>query len=157
MNFFNQENYPVYIRKELENMQASIKPLIKKALIYGFISIPLFGIAVFNLYYIIFDASVTENITTLLILFSVIGALGLALFKESRLKNKEAQESSLKYIRDRMAKSEVVHEDLKEGYLRKLKAEPFNQFNLFSEFLAQEERIRRLNEKQQDEDNSASE
>ncbi|WP_078596051.1 DUF5392 family protein [Evansella clarkii] len=157
MNFFNQENYPVYIRKELENMQASIKPLIKKALIYGFISIPLFGIAVFNLYYIIFDASVTENITTLLILFSVIGALGLALFKESRLKNKEAQESSLKYIRDRMAKSEVVHEDLKEGYLRKLKAEPFNQFNLFSEFLAQEERIRRLNEKQQDEDNSTSE
>lgn len=157
MNFFNQENYPVYIRKELENMQASIKPLIKKALIYGFISIPLFGIAVFNLYYIIFDASVTENITTLLILFSVIGALGLALFKESRLKNKEAQESSLKYIRDRMAKSEVVHEDLKEGYLRKLKVEPFNQFNLFSEFLAQEERIRRLNEKQQDEDNSTSE
>lgn len=157
MNFFNQENYPVYIRKELENMQASIKPLLKKALIYGFISIPLFGIAVFNLYYIIFDASVTENITTLLILFSVIGALGLALFKESRLKNKEAQESSLKYIRDRMTKSEVVHEDLKEGYLRKLKAEPFNQFNLFSEFLAQEERIRRLNEKQQDEDNSTSE
>ena len=76
------------------------------------------------------------------IIYAVLGALGLALFKESKFKRKEIEKLSSKYIIDRMNKSVVITENVKNEYISMVKNKPANAIEYFIRFLQDENRAR---------------
>lgn len=130
-----------YTKKEFENMQRRIAPLVKKSTIFTVASISLISISFFNLYYLLFGH---VNNMVLTLVFSVVGAVGIALYKEVKFQNKEIYNTSINYIKERMMKSEIVPDYTRDKFIEKVKTEPMNAFQTFSDFLHQEERIKKM-------------
>ncbi|MED3646850.1 YwnF family protein [Halalkalibacterium halodurans] len=142
-----QDKMTLHVKKEFERMQLQLAPIIRKSTIYSFISIPLLSFALFNLFLFLFNGELPiQDFTIAIAIFCLMGAFGLALFKESMHKNKEFIDSSITYIKDRIATSSYVPDQAKERYLHDIKEDPRQVFWVFQQFLEQEERIKRLDE-----------
>lgn len=138
------EHLPAHTKREIEKIQMLVAPLIKKSSIYMLLSIPMIVFSLLNLAVIVFRIP-TESFLTLVV-FSLIGALGFALFKEALHQNKKIQKASIDYIKERIKKSSLVPENSKDMYIEKIQKDPINAFQVFSVFLNQEQRIKKLDE-----------
>ncbi|MEB1807108.1 MAG: YwnF family protein, partial [Bacillaceae bacterium] len=130
-----------YTKKEFEKMQSRISPLVKKSTIFTVASISLISISFINLYYLLFG-HVSNMVLT--VVFSILGAVGMALYKEVKFQNKEIYNTSINYIKERIMKSEIVPDYTRDRFIEKVSSEPMNAFQTFSEFLHQEERMKKL-------------
>ena len=130
-----------YTKKEFEKMQSRISPLVKKSTIFTVASISLISISFINLYYLLFG-HVSNMVLT--VVFSILGAVGMALYKEVKFQNKEIYNTSINYIKERIMKSEIVPDYTRDRFIEKVSSEPMNAFQTFSEFLNQEERMKKL-------------
>ncbi|MBU8906670.1 DUF5392 family protein [Desertibacillus haloalkaliphilus] len=139
---FNINKFPRYTRNELEKIQKLIAPAVKKSTIFIFLSMSMISFSIINLYYLIFGTG-TSGLTIFVLLFSLLGALGVALYKESLHKNKEIQQLSREYIIDRITKSEHLPDDAKDKYVAKIQADPKTTFEVFFQSLDQEERMKK--------------
>ncbi len=144
MNPFSFQNVPNYIRKELEEIQHRVKPLLKKSAGFSFVSIPLVGFSLVNILFLLFIQEAQAIATPFLILFAVSGAVGMALFKESRIQNKEIHVKGIQYMSERINSSTFVSDDNKDLYIRQIQSEPALALKTFCEFLSQEERMRKF-------------
>lgn len=133
-----------FIRKEMEKIQAKIAPLMKKNMIFTFISLPLIIFSLFNLYILLFHTPDRNELTLPIFLFGVFAAVGMALMKETKHNNKEIQNKSFSYIEKRIKMSENINDYSKKHYLDRLYKQPLQSMEIFFEFLSQEEQNRKL-------------
>ena len=133
-------NIPPFIQRELEKLNELITPLMKKASKYGFWSLPLILISVFNLVTILFFIPDRQNMVLTIILYAVLGALGMALSKEAKHQRKEIQKISTDYVISRIEKSDMASPSLKRKYTEMVKESPVLAINYFVKFLEAENR-----------------
>lgn len=131
-------NVPPFIQRELEQLNEKIAPLFKKASKYGFWSMPLILISVFNLVTVLFFIPDKQNMVLTIILYAVLGALGMALSKEAKIQRKEIQKISADYVISRIEKSDIASASLKRKYTSLVKESPMMAINHFVKFLEAE-------------------
>ncbi|ARI77658.1 DUF5392 family protein [Halobacillus mangrovi] len=136
------KHLPAYIVDEFKELDKVTKPLFKKMRGYAllsFIAIPISFINILSL----FLAGKTEPIYIFpLLFFSIVGAFGLALQREVKFLYKEIQATSVQFIKERIRKTEVMHEHKRKNYMELIVKEPFSSINLFAEFLEEERRLK---------------
>ncbi|MCY8139612.1 DUF5392 family protein, partial [Bacillus inaquosorum] len=76
-------------------------------------------------------------------IFALLGALGLAFFKEAGYQHKQIQKTVHIYMLNRIKKSEILSEERKDSYTRQIKEEPF-AMRSFVEFLTEEDRRKKM-------------
>ncbi|MFD2209738.1 YwnF family protein [Virgibacillus halophilus] len=140
MNVFMTE-MPAFIKKEMEQLQKMIAPLMKKASKYALWSWPLIGVSLANLVFLLFVLPGGSQDYISLIVTAVIGAFGFALSKEAKHKKKEIQHVSTNYFLKRIDKSDVVSEMEKKRYIKLIKEQPLRGMYHFVKFLEMENQI----------------
>lgn len=125
--------------REIEKLEEVIAPFLKRASRYFLWSIPLIFVSFFNLVFLlIFDLSNIQSMLPIILILAVIGALGLALAKESKLQRKQIQKMSSDYIIKRMSSSVVLSDSVKQAYIAKVKDSPAYALEYFIRFLQHE-------------------
>ncbi|MFT0801625.1 DUF5392 family protein [Bacillus swezeyi] len=132
---FNQ--MPAFMKEEMDNLKRVAAPLLKKRMIFLFIAIPLILGSLIYLSTFWSEASYMK-----IGIAAIAAAFGMALLKESSYQKRNVQQTVMKYILERMQKSEVLPDERKNRYVRAVKEEPFTVMRNFMAFLNEEE-IRR--------------
>ncbi|KAA6450926.1 DUF5392 family protein [Bacillus swezeyi] len=132
---FNQ--MPAFMKEEMDNLKRVAAPLLKKRMIFLFIAIPLILGSLIYLSTFWSEASYMK-----IGIAAIAAAFGMALLKESSHQKRNVQQTVMKYILERMQKSEVLPDERKNRYVRAVKEEPFTVMRNFMAFLNEEE-IRR--------------
>ncbi len=136
-------NLPQFILREIEKLEEVIAPFLKKASRYYLWSIPLIFVSLFNLVFLLlFDSNSLQSMLPAVLIYAVLGALGMALAKESKMQRKEIEKLSSDYIIKRMSKSEIVTENVKNEYIAMVKNKPSHALEYFIRFLQDENRAR---------------
>ncbi|MGJ7922029.1 DUF5392 family protein [Neobacillus sp. LXY-4] len=143
MKFFISDNMPMFIKKEMEQLQNHISPIMTKMSKYMFWATPLKIISFFNLFLILFLTPQTNDNWTALMLYAVLGAVGMALSKETKHQQAELHKLSVNYIVERIKKSDIMSVYRKEAYFRLVKEQPFRMMNHFINFLREENERRK--------------
>ncbi|MBT2755523.1 YwnF family protein [Mesobacillus foraminis] len=144
MNLF-MDQMPSNIKREIEQLQKILSPLMKKISKYAFWTMPLMGISIMNLGYLLFFGQVTRESIPAVIIFAVIGALGFALFKEVKLQQKELQKLSSIYIIERINKSEIATDYHKKEYISLIREQPESKaMSHFINFLMEEDQRKQM-------------
>ncbi|WP_138416758.1 DUF5392 family protein [Aquibacillus sediminis] len=136
---YHVQKVPKHVQKELENIQELIHPIIKKRSLYVLLSIPLLIVSVFNIIFLLFFTDYNQQIFALLIVYGLLGAIGLALRKESKYKKEQIKQLSNQYMIERIKKSHILSEQRKQDYTQKIKQHPIAAFTHFVQFLSEEE------------------
>ncbi len=144
MEPYKLDKFPAYARIELEKIQLLVAPLVKKSTMYRIVSILLMSVSFTNLAFILWGET---NYTMIALgVFSVLAAIGMALYKEAVYQNREIQKTSLEYIKGRMQRSTTLPQVTRDHYMEQIDIEPRNAIPMFFEFLNKEERMRKRNE-----------
>ncbi|KGA96430.1 hypothetical protein AJ85_21040 [Alkalihalobacillus alcalophilus ATCC 27647 = CGMCC 1.3604] len=138
MNPFSIRQAPEFIQKEIQEIQEHIAPMLKKSLGFSFVSFPLIGFSIINIFFLVAIVPDTAPKMIPIVLYAILGALGFALLKESSIKTKEVHRTGIAYMKNRIEKSSNVMEDVKKRYIRSLEEEPQQAINVFCEFLTYE-------------------
>lgn len=139
------KDMPAFIKRELENLEKNVEPLMKKASKYMFWSLPLISISIANLVILLFFIPDKNSVIASLIFFAVLGSIGFALSKEAKYHQKEMMNISIRYMENRISNSDVVAEETKREYITRIKTQPVKAISLFIEFLEKENRWNQLN------------
>ena len=131
---------PSFIKKEVDKLNDTIYPFIKKVSKYSFWAFPLIAFSLINLFFKLVIMPDTRT-TVALILYAVMGAFGFALSKEAKHQRKEILKVSEAFIVKRIKKSDVVTETVKERYIKNVKEQPGFAMNHFIRFLEEENRL----------------
>src|SRR5690625_7419351 len=107
--FTTTTKMPRFIAKELKELQKITEPITKKVSKYMFWSFPLIAVSVFNLLITLFVIPNDERTLISLLIYAVLGAVGLALHKEVKLQSKEIQKKSDDFAMKSVKTSEVVY------------------------------------------------
>ncbi|MDQ0273164.1 DUF5392 family protein [Cytobacillus purgationiresistens] len=143
MNLNPFADLPAFVQKEMEKINEKIAPFMKKASKFALFSFPLIVLSIMNLAILIFAAPYEENMLITIIIYAIMGAVGMALSKESKIRRKEAEKVSIDYIINRIKQSEFATEQMKQKYISLIKEKPITAMQRFTEFL-QDERRRSL-------------
>ncbi|MET3684118.1 arginine exporter protein ArgO [Alkalibacillus flavidus] len=122
-------------------MERYLSPLLKKSIIFSMIAFPLITISVFNLIYLLTTVPINRDTMLIIGVLAVLGAIGMALFKESMHHNRSLQQQSFDFIKSRIQQSEVVPEQAIVRYIRDLDTQPSRAYQTFQTFLQHEERL----------------
>jgi len=142
--FTTTTKMPRFIAKELKELQKITEPITKKVSKYMFWSFPLIAVSVFNLLITLFVIPNDERTLISLLIYAVLGAVGLALHKEVKLQRKEIQKQSADFAMKRVMKSEVVSPAYQNRYVSLIKNEPAMAVQHFIAFLEEEARQDRM-------------
>ncbi len=132
---------PNFAKKEVEKLHEVISPFVKKASRYVFWSFPLITLSIFNILSMLFGNGLNETMISSLVVYAIIGAIGMALSKEAKLQQAEIQKVSMDYIIERIKKSEIATDRVKEKYISLVKENPLQTLNHFVNFLEVENRV----------------
>ncbi|MBN6886284.1 uncharacterized protein DUF5392 [Cytobacillus horneckiae] len=140
MNFNPFAEMPAFVQKEMEKLNEKISPFMKKASRYALFSFPLIVFSIMNLVILIFAVPYDENMWITVGIYAVLGAVGMALSKESKIRRKEIEKMSMDYIIERINKSEHASEQMKTKYVTLIKEKPITALAQFTAFLQEERR-----------------
>ncbi len=140
--FFSMNDMPQFVIKEIEKLEDALQPVKKKAARYSFWSFPLIALSVFNLSVQLF--TMPDIRISGVILYSLIGAMGMALSKEGKYQRKEMIKQSTDYMVERINKSDAVPESIKERYANLVQSRPIQSVGYFVKFLEEENRLERV-------------
>lgn len=138
MNMFMTE-MPNFIKREMEQLHEIIKPLAKKVSKYTFWAFFLVVLSFVNLAFLLFFNPELQSMA-ILVLFAIIGAFGLALYKEAKHQKREIHRQSAAYIIKRIQKSDIVSTGYQKRYIRLIKAQPVHMMQYFIRFLEEEKK-----------------
>ncbi|WP_316571395.1 DUF5392 family protein [Neobacillus sp. YIM B06451] len=135
---------PNSVKREIEKLEEIISPFLKKASKYALFSFPLITLSIFNLFILLFVApnQNQQYSATSIVIFAVIGAIGMAFSKEAKIQRIEIQNISTDYMIERIKKSELVSEHLKKEYSSLIKDQPSMAMQHFIAFLKKEHQQR---------------
>lgn len=129
---------PIFIQRELEKIHEKLVPFMKKAAKYTLWSFPLIGMSIFNVaFQLIFVPSDMRSLFILL-LFSVVGALGFAFSKEAKFQKRQVLKLSSQFMIERIFNSKNASEEFKNKYADLVKTQPVHAIQHFVEFLKKE-------------------
>jgi hypothetical protein len=132
---------PRYIQREMERLQEEIAPLLKKMSRYTIWSLPLVFVSIFNLIFIFVNQPIEREAYVVIIFYAIIGAIGLALSKESKLQRKAIHEQITTFMIKRIRKSEIS-ENRKKNFIDLINEQPINvKVNHYINFLTEEQNI----------------
>lgn len=132
------KNLPSFIRHELEIITNAIQPKMKKFSKYRFFSIPLIIIPAMNLLMLLIAGEWYVDSLPILSIYALMAAIGMALYKESKVIQKEIEKISVEHMIKRINKSELLNEHAKKNYIETIKSQPKISFQAFMEFLNEE-------------------
>lgn len=138
MNNLIFKQMPNYVEREMEIIMEHVKPLLKKSSRYSFIAVPVTMVSLINLFFVLVYNGVNKEVMGSLIVFSVLAAVGIALYKESKIVQKEIQQKTNTYIIERIKKSEYVLDHQKREFIKLVNEKPILGFNTFVNFLEEE-------------------
>ncbi len=144
MNNLMFQNMPDYIKEEMEGVMRKAKSLIKKNTVFTLLSIPLIVFSVFNLFFLVFRFGVESDMVYVLLLFALLGSIGIALYKEAKAVRKEIRKVSSEHIVERIEASDIVNDYQKRDFIDSIKKRPVLAMSVFIQFL-QEEKHRQEN------------
>src|SRR5699024_9656731 len=131
---FSFMQMPGFIKKEIEKLEETLSPFLKKVNRYAFWAFPLIAISLFNLFFMFFVSPADPNIISLVI-FAVIGAAGFALAKEAKVRRKEIEKISADYMIKRIQSSTTAPEHVKTTYISEIEKHPRKAMVHFITFL----------------------
>ncbi|UOR13587.1 DUF5392 family protein [Halobacillus amylolyticus] len=131
---FSKTDMPGFVNRELERIQEIILPMVKKVSKYTLGSFPLIAISVINLFSLVFIVPGHMSSMFTIGFYALIGAVGMALYKEARHQKKEMKKRSTDYIMERIRKSEVMSDRGKEKYMTLIKDNRLQTMNYFIKF-----------------------
>ena len=146
MGFFKMD-MPHFVKREVEHLHDIISPLMKKVSMYMLWSFPLIIVSIANLFLLLFIVPEYQSVSAMVV-YCILGAVGLALSTEARLQRKKIFKVSIEYIVERIKQSEIVSDLRKKEYIDQIKGHPARALNHFIAFLEEEnraDRIRHLN------------
>ncbi|WP_059173194.1 DUF5392 family protein [Bacillus sp. FJAT-27445] len=133
---------PNSVKREIEKLEEILSPFLKKASKYALFSFPLITLSIFNLFILLFVNPNQQYAATPIVVFAVIGAIGMAFSKEAKIQRIEIQNISADYMFERIKKSELVSEHLKKEYSSLIKDQPSLAMQHFIAFLKKEHQQR---------------
>ncbi|TFJ91391.1 DUF5392 family protein [Lentibacillus salicampi] len=140
MNQFMSKGMPSFIERELEIIDELVKPKLKKSSKYMFVAIPLLSISIINLFFMLIITGYNQDMLIALGIYALLGAIGAALYKESKHVHKEIQQIGMDHIIKRIKDSEHVNDYMKDQYITNVKAKPKFSMQTFFNFLSEENR-----------------
>ncbi|GAA0440065.1 hypothetical protein GCM10008983_16280 [Lentibacillus halophilus] len=138
MNQFMSKGMPAFIERELEIIDELVKPKLKKSSKYMVVSIPLLSISIINLFFMLVINGYTQDMLITIGVYALLGAIGAALYKESRHVNKEIRQIGMNHIIERIQQSDHVNDYTKDQYIANVKAKPKFSMQTFFNFLSEE-------------------
>ncbi|UOQ92355.1 YwnF family protein [Halobacillus shinanisalinarum] len=121
---FSKIDMPNFVNRELKQIQELILPTMKKVSKYTLGSFLLIAISVINLFSLVFIVPSHMSSMFTIGFYALIGAVGMALYKEARLQRKEMKKRSTDYIIERIQKSHLISDQSKEEYISQIKDNP---------------------------------
>ncbi|MBM7661872.1 hypothetical protein JOC85_002679 [Bacillus mesophilus] len=134
MNFIKLEA-PNFAKREFEKLQEVISPFVKKASRYVFWSFPLIAVSIINVFVLLFGTGFDHSQISSLVIYAILGAIGMALSKEAKHQQVEIQRLSMDYIVNRIRNSDRVSDRVKEKYITLVKENPIEIMKYFLNFL----------------------
>ncbi|UOE53196.1 YwnF family protein [Bacillus sp. CMF12] len=131
---------PNFVKRELEQLEEKVSPIMKKASRYIFWSTPLIILSLINLMTLIFTVQDEKTSPLTILIYAIIGALGFALSKEGKHQQLEIQKLSSQYIKERITKSQWASEPNKKRYQALINENPRKAVPYFIQFLKEEKR-----------------
>ncbi|QGH33851.1 hypothetical protein GI584_07375 [Gracilibacillus salitolerans] len=145
VSFFTN-NIPTFMKIELEKLFHKINPLIKKNAKYMMFAIPLLLISILNLIFFLFFDGFANGMVAIVIVYALMAAVGLALYKESKHIKRKIKQLEMEHIVTRIEKSDVMNEYKKKDYISLLKSQPKMGLQTFINFLTEENDRRKMME-----------
>lgn len=140
MNLSQTNQFPPFIQQEMDKILEKIRPLMKKISLYYMIGLPMLIVGALNMIMPFINPSAMFETYILPIIYALIAAIGLALFRESRFLRKQMHLIGKNYMIERVKRSQIVEEHVKKKYVERL-AKPLKMdLPLFFNFLTEENR-----------------
>lgn len=139
MNDYMNKYMPSFIEKEIKNITDTVKPQLKRSTRYTLFAVPLIAFSTINLILLLISGGWNLDNMLILSIYSLVAAVGFALFKESKHAKKEMRQIGMKHIIERIHKSEHVNEHSKEEYINTVKSQPKFSLQTFLNFLKEED------------------
>lgn len=137
-------NIPQSTQKELEKLFSKLTPLMKKNAKYMMFAVPLLIIAFTNFIFFIFLDGFSEGMLITAIVYAVMAAIGMALFKETKYLKKEIKEIELEHVIGRIKDSDIINDYRKKNYTDQIKSEPKLAIQTFISFLQEENERKKI-------------
>lgn len=129
------KDLPVFIKKELEGLFEKLTPLLKKNAKYKMFALPLLIFSVINLILWLVMGGLAYGF---LMVYALIAAIGVALYKESRHIKKQIRTIEQEHMVDRIQTSDVINDYQKKDYISMIKSQPRLSLQTFLQFLTEE-------------------
>lgn len=129
------KDLPIFVKTELERLFEKLSPLMRKNAKYRIFSLPLLFISILNLLFWLFIDGLDRG---LLIVYALIAAIGLALYKESSHIKKQNSAIEKEHIVNRIQTSDIINDYKKKDYLSMLETQPRMRLHTFLQFLTEE-------------------
>ncbi|WP_066192034.1 MULTISPECIES: DUF5392 family protein [Gracilibacillus] len=129
------KDLPVFMKKELEGLFEKLTPLLKKNAKYKMFALPLLFFSVINLILWLMMDGLAYGF---LIVYALIAAIGVALYKESRHIKKQIRTIEQEHMVDRIQTSDVINDYQKKDYISIIKSQPRLSLQTFLQFLTEE-------------------
>lgn len=131
---------PNFVKRELEQLEEIVSPIMKKVSRYIFWSTPLIILSLINLMTLFFTVQDEKTSPAAILIYAIIGALGFALSKEGKYQQLEIQKMSLQYMKERISKSQWASDPIKTRYQALINENPRKAVPYFIQFLKEEKR-----------------
>lgn len=141
---FMTSEIPSFIKIELEKLFHKLSPLMKKNTKYMMFAMPLLFISVFNLIFFLFFGGFENGMTTIILVYALMAAVGMALYKETKHIKKKILALEVEHIVTRIEKSEVMNDYKKKDYISLIKNQPKIGIQTFMNFLTEEHERRKM-------------
>ncbi|MCA1024737.1 MULTISPECIES: DUF5392 family protein [Cytobacillus] len=140
MNMNPFTDMPVFVKKEIELLNERLAPTMRVASRYSLFSFPLVVFSIMNIIIVLFTMPMDENTWITLLIYSILGAVGMALSKESKIRRKAIEKISVDYMIQRINESKIATEQMKKRYIIIINEKPVMALAQFMEFLREEQR-----------------
>ncbi|HZG73312.1 MAG TPA: DUF5392 family protein [Chondromyces sp.] len=133
-------NLPNSAKREIKELEEIVIPLARKSFKYTSFSLPLIAISVMNLVPALFFMPKEQISMFTVLIYAVLGAVGMALSKEANFQQKEMQKRSSSYVIERIKKSNLASNQMKIEYIGLVEKQPSKAVKYFIKFLEEENR-----------------
>jgi len=138
MQTINPKSLPPFIQQEMDKIATMIRPLMKKVSLFYMIGLPLLILGVLNMVLPFLSAEFSSISMTARVVYALVAAIGLSLFRESQFLKKQMHQIVKRYITERIKKSILIEEHEKTRYVTRVNKQKQMDLPLFFHFLTEE-------------------
>lgn len=138
MQTINPKTLPPFIQQEMDKIATLIRPLMKKVSLFYMIGLPLLIVGSLNMVLPFLSSEFNALSSSSKIIYALVAAVGLSLFRESQFLRKQMHQTVKRYIEERIKNSIVLKEHEKTRYVTRVNKQKQMDLPLFFHFLTEE-------------------